>query len=379
VRTLESWTPRRGVSIPCISVLDPGGGVLEEDQRRLTRYLIQGGCGADILFAMGTTGEWNRLAAAARHRVIQLVVEEVRKTERPLGAAAPGLRAEEAAGPPVEAWVGITAPSRRETLDTLALALDLGADACVIAPLAIADVDDPVRFLQRDVADLLDTRERRLPVFLYDNADIAAGRESRLRTRQVKALSRLDFVRGIKVSAPPRRLGHYTLAARQFRDLGPFAIYVGNAPYIFRMMRPRSGWAGSLVEHWNRFRVRDMLPAGVVAGPANLFPREWQRAWRVSCAGDVERMDEMQHWLERFRAVCTFPGGRRTNPCVKRGLLRLGVISSDAMAPGNRGLEAAEADSFDTAFEGLWAEIEGALPERWRSAPAAAEAAAASA
>ena len=132
----------------------------------------------------------------------------------------------------------------------------------MIAPLAIADVEDPVRFLARDVADLLDARERRIPFFLYDNVDIAAGRERRLRTRWVKRLSRLDFVRGIKVSASPRRLGHYTKAARQFRDLGPFGLYVGNALYILEMMRPRSGLWGTLVEHWNRFLLHDLLPSG---------------------------------------------------------------------------------------------------------------------
>jgi dihydrodipicolinate synthase/N-acetylneuraminate lyase len=363
VRTLETWTPRRGVSIPCMSVLDPDGGVIEEDQRRLTRYLIQRGRGADILFAMGTTGEWNRLDAARRHRVIQIIVEEARKAQPRLA---------ERGDLPVEAWVGITAPTRRETLETLDLALDLGADAGVIAPLALSDVDDPVCFMQRDVADLLDARERRLPLFLYDNADIASGREVRLRTRQVKALSRLDFVRGIKVSAPPRRLGHYAKAARQFRDLGAFAIYIGNAPYIFDMMRPRRGLVGTLLEHWNRFRVRDMLPAGVVAGPANLLPREWQRAWQVSCAGDLERMDQMRRLIQRFRTICTFSGVRLTNPAVKRGLLRLGVISSDAMASGNRGLLAEEAAQFDSAFEALRGEIEAQLPERWRSDPAEA-------
>lgn len=44
----------------------------------------------------------------------------------------------------------------------------------MIAPLSIQGVVDPVRFLLRDVADLLDARVRvRIPVYLYDNADIA--------------------------------------------------------------------------------------------------------------------------------------------------------------------------------------------------------------
>ncbi len=55
------------------------------------------------------------------------------------------------------------------------------------------------RFVARDVADLLDARSRRISVYLYDNAADPKG--PHIRTRQVKALSRLDFVRGIKVSA----------------------------------------------------------------------------------------------------------------------------------------------------------------------------------
>ena len=60
---------------------------------------------------------------------------------------------------------------------------------------------------------------------LYDNADIAVDpRVPHIRTRQVKALSRLDFVRGIKVSAPRKVLGNYTKAAEAFRDRGEFGI-----------------------------------------------------------------------------------------------------------------------------------------------------------
>ncbi len=358
MRTLETWTPPRGLSIPCVTILDPDGKPIEEDQRRLTRYLIQSGRGADVIFVMGTTGECNQLDAARRQRVSQVVVEEVRKANP---------RLEQAGHRPVEAWVGITGASALETLESLDFALEVGAAAAVIAPLAIADVEDPVRFLAHDVADLLDARERRIPLFLYDNPDIAVGRDRRLRTRWVKRLSRLDFVRGIKVSAPPRRLGHYTKAARQFRDLGPFALYVGNALYILEMMRPRTGLWGTIVEHWNRFLLHDLLPSGVVSGPANLWPREWQRAWQVACAGDVERMEEVERIFQSFRHAYSFPGGSRRLAAFKRGLLRLGVVSSDAVAPGTSALSREEASRFDRDFELLRAEVQAVLPDMWVS------------
>jgi len=365
MRTLETWRPRRGLSIPCITALDADARVLAEDQRRLTRFLIQSGRGADVLFVMGTTGEWNRIPAAERAVAIKATVEEVRKAEARLSRLGQ---------PPVEAWVGITAPSAQETLEALELALSIGAHGAVIAPLAIADVSDPVRFLQREVADLLDARDRRIPVYLYDNADIAVGAQRTLRTRWVKELSRLDFVRGIKVTAPPRRLGHYTKGAGHFRDLGDFAIYVGNALHILEMMRPRHGLLGMLAERWNRFLLHDMLPAGVVSGPANLFPREWQRAWQVACAGDEERMAELSDAFARFRSSYVFPAGKRSLAALKRGLWLRGVISSDAVAPGTSAFRDDERPRFDEAFAALCASLEERLPQRWISSAGEAEA-----
>jgi dihydrodipicolinate synthase/N-acetylneuraminate lyase len=361
VRTLEGYTPRRGLSIPCVTALGPDGEPHDADQRRLVRFLVAGGRGADVIFAMGTTGEWNRLDQRQRQRVIRVTVEEVRKQND---------RLELQPGEAVEAWVGITAPTRAETLETLELALEIGAEGAVVAPLAIGDVSDPVRFVARDVADLLDARNRRIPVFLYDNSDIAAGDVPYLRTRWVKQLSRLDFVRGIKVSAPPRRLGHYTKAAAQFRDIGAFAIYVGNALHILDLMRPRESWWGRLALQWHRFLLHDLLPAGVVSGPANLWPREWRRAWQVAQAGDVERMAELKRIFERFGETYRFPAGKRSQAALKRGLRLRGVLSCDAVARGTRPLDDSQRASFDAAFEALRADVERLLPV-WATSDAA--------
>src|SRR3989442_13998467 len=53
------YTPRRGLSIPAITVLDENGRVIEDQQRNVFRYLAQDGLGADIIFAAGTNGEGN--------------------------------------------------------------------------------------------------------------------------------------------------------------------------------------------------------------------------------------------------------------------------------------------------------------------------------
>ena len=163
-------------------------------------------------------------------------------------------------------------------------------------------------------------------------------------------MSRLDFVRGIKVSAPRKVLGHYTKAAEGFRERGEFGIYVGSASLIFEIFRPRSGLVGTIVEHWNRYRLRGNLPIGVVSGPANALPREWARAWQVCRAGDLERMEDVWSVVEAFREGTCLAGGRRTIACLKRALWGDGVITSTAVAPGTPGLDAEDADRFDEAY-----------------------------
>ncbi len=344
MRSVEEARPCPGLSVPVVTALDAEGDLVESDQRAIVRHVLQDGYGADVVFAAGTTGEWDKVDNDVRQRVVQVSVEEVGKANATRG---PG-----ASGRPVEAWAGVTAPSRRETLDNLDFAISCGADAAVIAPLSIEQLDDPVRFVARDVSDLLDARTRRIPVYLYDNADIAIDpkKAPHIRTRQVKALSRLDFVRGIKVSASRRVLGNYTKAAAGFRERGEFGIYVGNALLIFDLFRPRRGWLGSIAEHWQRYRLRGGIPIGVVAGPANALPREWARAWQVSRAGDAERMDEVRSVLEAFRDATREAGSKRSVACLKRALRLQGVIQSDAVAPGTAPLGPAEAARFDAAF-----------------------------
>jgi dihydrodipicolinate synthase/N-acetylneuraminate lyase len=357
VRSVEDTRPRRGLSVPVVTVLDRSGELREDDQRRLVRWVIQDGDGADVIFAAGTTGEWDRLPAALQRRVVRISAEEAAKANAALGEHER-----------VEVWAGITAHEPQATLDNLDAAIVAGADAAVLAPLSIRGLADPVAFVAREVADLLDGAQRRIPVYLYDNADIAADPKlPHIRTRQVKALSRLDFVRGIKVSAPLKVLGNYTRAAAGFRERGEFGIYVGNAMLIFEIFRPRSGWLGVIGEHWQRRRMRGGLPVGVVAGPANPLPREWARAWQVCRTGDGERMGAVEGVLDAFRAATHGPGGRRSVACLKRSLLRLGVVASDAVAEGTPALSAEQAAAFDDAFDGVRRLAAERLPPSWLS------------
>jgi dihydrodipicolinate synthase/N-acetylneuraminate lyase len=356
---IAHYVPHPGLSIPIVTVFDPTGNILEDEQRAVVRFCIQDGRGADILFAVGTNGEWDRIDNPHRQEASRIIVDECRR-------ASP-------AGRRVEAWVGITAHTRAETLENLEYALALEADAVVISPLSIRDLDDPVAMVTRDLEAIFARAGKMLPVFLYDNADIAApGKPLHLHTRDVKQMSQLPYVRGIKVTASKSELGNYTRAAAHFKLAHEFVIYAGNAHLIFDLFAPPAGLVAAARHYWNRYLTRDTLPYGVVAGPANAMPREWQRAWQWCRKHDPEQMHRYANALEEFRDACSFTrSGAPYVPmiaCLKASLAELGVISSDAIATGTPPLNVEERREFAARFHKLrekWARV---LEPEWLSA-----------
>ncbi|MEK6322521.1 MAG: hypothetical protein AABN33_12660 [Acidobacteriota bacterium] len=336
--------------------------MIEKEQRSVFRYLAQQGQGADILFGVGTTGEWNRIANSERQRLIWIETDEAARINQ--DASQRGLQ-------PLEAWVGVTAATRSETLANLECALQAGADAAVIAPLSIAGLGDVVLFFQQDVSDLFDHRGRWLPVFLYDNADIAADpRIQHIRTRDVKRLSRLPFIFGMKVSASRRVLGNYTKGAGHFKDKGEFGIYIGNAMLMFQMLKLEDGLLGRVREYWNRYLLHNELPIGVVSGPANAMPREWQRAWRACYAGDERLMSIYKSAFEQFSAARFWQAGDpvdKSIACFKHALKLDGVITSDLVAEGTPALEANERLEFARSYEEIKGNLAAATDPVWMS------------
>jgi dihydrodipicolinate synthase/N-acetylneuraminate lyase len=357
--TLDEYQPHPGLSIPIVTIFDGAGRVLEDDQRALVRFAIQNGAGADIIFAVGTTGEWDRIDNPRRQAVARIAVDECRRVNRALARH-------------VEAWVGITAPTRAETIENLEYALELDADAAVVAPLSIADAVDPAAFVERDIGDVFQRRGRALPVFLYDNAEIAApGKAPHLHTRDVKRMSRLDYVRGVKVTASKAVLGNYTRAASNFKLAHEFAIYAGNPYLIFDLFAPPAGLVGTLRHRWNRYVTQRSLPYGVVAGPSNPMPREWQRAWQVCRAGDAALMARYGAAVRGYRDACNFVrAGRPYRPtiaCLKAALMEVGVCSSDAVARGTPELSADERREFALRLHTLRERNAALLEPGWSS------------
>ena len=354
---------RRGLSIPSITVLDESGKIIEEEQRKVFQYNAQEGRGADIIFGVGTTGEYNRISNDERQRLIHILSDEVKKINEVL------LDQKKS---PIEGWAGVTAETKSLTLENIECALDNRTDAVVIAPLSIGDLDDVVSFFHRQISDLFENRGRFVPVFLYDNKDIAVDpRRSHIKTFDVKRLSRLPYVFGIKVSASRRVLGNYMRGASHYNDLGEFAIYIGNALLIFDVFHlERSMW-GQIMEYWNRFLTHDTFPIGVVAGPGNVLPREWKRAWHACYTGDEHLMAIYRNIFKQFeRLQVVREEGKTVDKalaCFKHAMVIDGVITSDYVANGTPSLSEDEKRKLSDAYQRLKMEIEETCPANWVS------------
>jgi dihydrodipicolinate synthase/N-acetylneuraminate lyase len=342
---LEQYHPKRGLSIPSITVLDGKGNIIEEDQRRLFRYNIQDGCGANIIFGVGTNGEWNRLSNERRQEVMRIEVDEVRTVNEELVRKGHSR---------VEAWVGVTGNTKQETLENIRAAIRLGADAGVVAPLSIIDLGETeiVNFFHREITPLIERESSYLPVFLYDNAEIAVNHKiPHIRTRIVKQLSRLNYLVGIKVSASKKVLGNYIKASSHFKHKEEFGFYIGNAILTFDIYKRKSGLGRMISEYRNRRLLRNELPIGVVSGPANLLPREWQKAWRVCYAGDETLMEKYRYAFTLFEDACKFAERGRVVykgiACIKYALYLEGVISSYQVGKGTAELTVEQKKMFE--------------------------------
>ncbi len=327
-------TPK-GLCVPLVTPMTAEGSADVVALRGLMRHVSRE---ARILFLCGTTGEWNRLDAASLGAAIAAGVDEGKRI-----------------GGGLSAWIGVNAASAGETLTAAETAARLGADALVVAPLAVPGIEI-IPFFERDLARAFDRAGRAAPVYLYDNADIAIDPHiPHLRTRDVKRLSRLPWIAGIKVSAPRTVLGNYAKAAANWRE--DFRIFAGHPAAIFEIFAPRRGVAGALADWWNRYLLHYRFPAGIVAGTANLAPGLWRRAWEACLVWDDARMAACREATEALNGLSAFTGPdgkvvRKTIACLKEGLRLEGAIPGSHVAKGTKPLTLEEARLFAERWAG---------------------------
>lgn len=323
--------------MPLVTALDEAGNIIEADQRRIIRHTFQNGSGADSIFLAGTTGEFNRITNEHRQQLFEIGVDETRRinAELPQGSL------------PVEAWVGVTAETKAETLENIKLARELKSEMAVIAPLTIGDLapDEIIEFFERDIAQIIGSDET-LPISLYDNPDIAAAPEvmANLPIELIERLRRLPFVVCLKASTTREVLQNYLNAFSGVDGNAPFDIYFGNAPLIFEMdeMRREAG-------------MKDRQVAGVVSGTANLFPREWRQAWQAVVKQDSESCAAYRSAFEDFEKLTFSENGQyvisKLIAGIKQGLYFQGIISSPLVAQGTPTLTADEAEKLNIGLE----------------------------
>ena len=70
---------KRGLNVPALNIVDEAGRIIIDQQRQLLRHLVQDGRGTDVIFGVGTTGEWNRLRNPERLRGMEVTIDEVRQ------------------------------------------------------------------------------------------------------------------------------------------------------------------------------------------------------------------------------------------------------------------------------------------------------------
>ena len=168
-------------------------------------------------------------------------------------------------------------------------------------------------------------------------------------------------------------LGNYTKAALHFKQPGEFGIYIGNAMLIFDWFRPKRGLVGRLQAGVNDWLLNDALPIGVVAGPANVLPREWQKAWRVCWAGDETLMDGYYSLCQAFEKLTEFgvPNGQYVGKmlaCLKYALELESVITSSQVCAGTKSLSDEEKQIFSAAWFALREQVKQRTTMLWRTA-----------
>jgi len=329
--------------VPLVTALDEAGNIIEADQRRIIRHTVQNGLGADSIFLAGTTGEFNRLTNDQRQQLFKIGIEETRLISAELSDAVL----------PVEAWVGVTAETKAETLANIEYARDLGSEMAVIAPLTINDLapGEIVGFFENEIAGIVGT-DNPLPISLYDNPDIAAAPDvmKNMPVELVENLRRLPFVVCLKASTTREVLQNYLNAFSGEDGKPAFDIYFGNAPLMFEIdeMRREAGMKAHQV-------------AGVVSGTANLFPREWQQAWQAVLSGDRELSNAYRDAFAEFERLTLSENGQyvtsKMMAGIKQGLFYQGIISSPNVGKGTPSLTPDEAEKLNEGLEKVFEKL----------------------
>ena len=245
--------------------------------RRLTDYLIEGGCHA--VFAIGSQGEFWAFSADEKERVWETVVE--------------------AAAGRVPVYAGSAAVTTREAIALTGLAQRAGVDAVsVLTPYFISPNDVQLFDHYRAIAD-----STSLPVLLYGNP---ARTGVKLSIDLVARLAEVENIVGIKDST-----GDLELASEYIRSVpDEFSVLMGRDTLIYAALVSGA--------------------KGAIAATGNVCPALVAQIYDRFVAGDLEGAHQAQQQLAPLRMAFswgTFP------VVIKEALDLMGMQAGPGRAP----------------------------------------------
>jgi len=245
--------------------------------RRLTDYLIEGGCHA--VFAIGSQGEFWAFSADEKQRVWETVVE--------------------AAAGRVPVYAGSAAVTTREAIALTGLAQRAGVDAVsVLTPYFISPNDVQLFDHYRAIAD-----STSLPVLLYGNP---ARTGVKLSIDLVARLAEVENIVGIKDST-----GDLELASEYIRSVpDEFSVLMGRDTLIYAALVSGA--------------------KGAIAATGNVCPALVAQIYDRFVAGDLEGVHQAQQQLAPLRMAFswgTFP------VVIKEALDLMGMQAGPGRAP----------------------------------------------
>jgi len=266
----------KGVFPALVTPFDKEEKLDEKALRNLVNYVIDD---VDGLVPCGTTGEFPYLSEEEQKRVIEIVVEEV-KREKPVIA-------------------GTCAPGTHQVINLVKNAKEAGADAClVVTPYFLHPSAKGIYQHFYEIAKAID-----IPIIMYN---IPQTVDAYLPREVIEDLADIPNIVGLKDSS-------------------------GNLTYTMEIMEMVQGRIDVLIGH-----DEVVLPAlaggcsGMILASAQVFPEVWQKIYAAVQKNDLETARLYQMNVQKLaRIFCRYGGGL----AVKAALNMMGVKVGKSRRP----------------------------------------------
>lgn len=233
--------------------------------KKLTEHLIKGG--ADALFVLGTTGEFNYLTFNEKKEILESLAF-IKNHKIPV-------------------LTGISAKTKEETLELIKLADTCKTDAFVLAPLF--EQEDPTKI----TAAVLEASG--LPVMLYNNPGIQNGRS--LEFPFIASMQ--NKVMGIKDSTADMDYFEKLLTLSS----GDFPVFQGREKKIIQSLEKGA--------------------AGIVSGTSNIYPEKFKHLCKTKNPGEQEKLLAIKKDIALLDSHYT--------KAIKIQMKKIGLIDSEEM------------------------------------------------